>query len=315
MAQIFSPNITNDGLILGLDTESVRSYSGTGTNWRDLSPKNYPNVDMNNNMSAASNYVAATSSSPAYFEFSNDGTEYFTPGLDAIGTSGVTPKTGTFEVWFYMTGAGAVFGVSPSPGYGDPVFGVSIGQYRYISNLSDPDVDIPMYISGPGRAGGYQTGLNRPINDVYFNEYGTMIPLSSFATDASTETAVLSSGRNFQPLLNQWVHLVITYEAGTTLGYFGNLDGPGSNEYGMNGGPPTIWYINGKKRIKCYNTTQTWNFPNLTDFRIGSMRSSNRTSSDSSSVTRISQFRMYNRILSESEVSSNYNALKKRYGH
>ena len=112
-----------------------------------------------------------------------------------------------------MTGAGAVFGVSPSPGYGDPVFGVSIGQYRYISNLSDPDVDIPMYISGPGRAGGYQTGLNRPINDVYFNEYGTMIPLSSFATDASTETAILSSGRNFQPLLNQWVHLAITYEA------------------------------------------------------------------------------------------------------
>ena len=103
MAQIFSPNITNDGLILGLDAESVRSYSGTGTNWTDLSSKNYPNVDMNNSMSAASNYVAATSSSPAYFEFDNDESEYFTPGTDAIGTDGVTPKTGTFELWFYMT--------------------------------------------------------------------------------------------------------------------------------------------------------------------------------------------------------------------
>ena len=319
MAQIFSPNITNDGLILGLDAESVRSYSGTGTNWTDLSPKNYPNVDMNNNMSAASNYVAATSSSPAYFEFDNDESEYFTPGLDAIGTSGVTPRTGTFELWFYMTGAGAVFGVS-QPYYefpGDPIFGVSIGSFLYANYIdNNNDIYIPMYLSGPDNTGGYQTSLNRPVNDVYFNEDGTIVPLSSISA-STIEDVVLASGRNFQPLLNQWVHLVITYEAGTEIGYFGNLDGPGTNEYGMTGttGDPTIWYINGKKRIKCYESKPTWSFPTATDFRIGSMMTSNRTSSDSSSVTRISQFRMYNRILSESEVSSNYNALKKRYGH
>lgn len=317
MAQIYSPNITNEGLILGLDAESVRSYSGTGTNWTDLSPKNYPNVDMNNNMSAASNYVAATSSSPAYFEFDNDETEYFEPGLDAIGTDGVTPKQGTFELWFYMTGAGRVFGVAKSlSADNNPEFAVSIGNKLYANYFNNADdIYIPMYLDGPVRRAPYQTSLNRPIEDVYFNEDGTMIPLSSISA-STIEDVVLSSGRNFQPFLNQWVHLAITYEAGTPLSYWNYQDQPGSNEYGMTGGPPTIWYINGKKRIKCYVAQPTWDLSHSSnDFRIGSSQTSPGPSSDSNSVTRISQFRMYNRILSESEVSSNYDALKRRYGH
>ena len=315
MAQIFSPNITNDGLILGLDAESVRSYSGTGTNWTDLSTRKYPNVDMNNNMSAASNYVAATSSSPAYFEFDNDETEYFTLGTDAIGTiAGLTPKTGTFELWFYMTGAGKVFGITGSDSR--PAFAVAIGNNIYANFLGTVnDIYIPMFLGGPIVRSGYQTSLNRPVSDVYFNEDGTLVPLSSI--NASTiEDVVLASGRNFQPLLNQWVHLAITYEAGNQIFYVGNVDGPGSNEYGMDGGPPTIWYINGKKRFKSYVAQPTWDWVG-SSWRIGSSQWSPNTpaSSDSNSVTRISQFRMYNRILSESEVSSNYNALKKRYGH
>ena len=318
MAQIYSPNITNDGLILGLDAESVRSYSGTGTNWRDLSPKNYPNVDMNNNMSAASNYVAATSSSPAYFEFSNDETEYFTVGIDAIGTDGVTPKTGTFELWFYMTGSGRVFGVSKSY-YTDtqPEFMVTVGPETYASYVnSASNIVIPMYLDGPVTRSGYQTSLNRPNQDVYYNEDGTLVPLSSI-DNSTIEDVVLASGRNFQPLLNQWVHLAITYEAGDELSWvYNGVDGPGSNEYGMTGttGEPTIWYINGKKRFKCYFAEQTWDLGGSVDFRIGSTQNQNHNS-EATSVTRISQFRMYNRILSESEVSSNYNALKKRYGH
>jgi hypothetical protein len=315
MAQIYSPNITNEGLILGLDAESVRSYSGTGTNWTDLSPKNYPNVDMNNNMSAANNYVAATSSSPAYFEFSNDESEYFTPGTDSIGTiAGLTPKEGTFELWFYMTGAGIVFGITGSDSR--PAFAVAIGNDLYANYLGTVnDIYIPMFLGGPIVRAGYQTSLNRPISDVYFNEDGTLVPLSSI--NASTiEDVVLASGRNFQPLLNQWVHLAITYEAGNQISYINNVDGPGSNEYGMDGGPPTIWYINGKKRFKSYVAQPTWDWVG-SSWRIGSSQWSPNTpgSSDTSSVTRISQFRMYNRILSESEVSSNYNALKRRYGH
>ena len=323
MALIYSPNITNEGLILGLDAESVRSYSGTGTNWTDLSPKKYPNVDMNN-MSAASNYVAATSSSPAYFEFVNNANdEYFEPGLDAIGTDGVTPKQGTFELWFYMTGEGRVFGVSKS--YSEelsPEFAVSIGSHNY-ANWNAPSfdrVDVPMYLAGPRNfdfVDRFNPTYSRPGNDVYYNEDGTMVPYNSFGTtESSVETAILATGRNFQPLLNQWVHLAITYEAGTTIDWFNNVDGPGSNEYGMMGGPPTIWYINGKKRFKCYDAEPTWDLSNSTNsFRIGNSQQHAGTGAGSNTVTRISQFRMYNRILSESEVSSNYNALKKRYGH
>ena len=316
MALIYSPNITNDGLILGLDAESVRSYSGTGTNWTDLSSKNYSNVDMNNSMSAASNYVAATSSSPAYFEFDNDESEYFTPGTDAIGTDGVTPKTGTFELWFYMTGAGKVFGITGPDSR--PAFAVAIGNELYANYIDNAlDISIPMYLGGPIVREGYQTSLNRPVSDVYFNEDGTLVPLSSI--NASTiEDVVLASGRNFQPLLNQWVHLAITYEAGNEISYIGNVDGPGSNEYGMDGttGDPTIWYINGKKRFKSYVAELTWDWVG-SSWRIGSSQWSPNApqDSDANSVTRISQFRMYNRILSESEVSSNYDALKRRYGH
>lgn len=316
MARIYSPNITNDGLILGLDAESVRSYSGTGTNWTDLSPKNYPNVDMNNSMSAASNYVAATSSSPAYFEFDNDESEYFTPGTDAIGTDGVTPKTGTFELWFYMTGAGKVFGITGPDSR--PAFAVAIGNNNYADYLGTvSDIYIPMFLGGPIIRESYQTSLNRPVSDVYFNEDGTLVPLSSISA-STIEDVVLASGRNFQPLLNQWVHLAITYEAGTILPYWNYQDQPGSNEYGMDGttGDPTIWYINGKKRFKSYVAAPTWDWVG-SSWRIGSSEWSPNTpaSSDSNSVTRISQFRMYNRILSESEVSSNYDALKRRYGH
>ena len=328
MARIYSPNITNDGLILGLDAESVRSYSGTGTNWTDLSPKKYPNVNMNNNMSAASNYVAATSSSPAYFEFNDiyssaSYTEYFELGVDAIGTDGVTPKTGTFELWFYATGPVRVFGVSKAVSEDlNQEFVVSIGTHTYATwNAPSFDrVDVPTYLAGPRNfdfQDRFSTTNSRPGKDVYYNEDGTMVPYSSFGTtESSVETAILATGRNFQPLLNQWVHLAITYEAGTTIDWFNNVDGPGSNEYGMMGGPPTIWYINGKKRFKCYDAEPTWDLSGSTNsLRIGSSEQHAGTGSSTGNVARISQFRMYNRILSESEVSSNYNALKKRYGH
>jgi hypothetical protein len=47
MAFHFSPKIVTDGLVLYLDAANLKSYSGTGSTWFDLSRQNFDSMLMN----------------------------------------------------------------------------------------------------------------------------------------------------------------------------------------------------------------------------------------------------------------------------
>jgi hypothetical protein len=66
----YNPRCTQDGLFLHLDAANIRSYSGTGTTWYDLSGN-------------ARNAVKAGSQSPTYPQYNTDGFFTFNGGIVA----------------------------------------------------------------------------------------------------------------------------------------------------------------------------------------------------------------------------------------
>ena len=95
MATIYNPNIVTDKLILCLDAANVKSYSGGGTDWKDLSGEGNDATLVN---------------SPTYVQNNNGG--YFSfDGTDEHATLPAIDLTGneiTFSIWTYTQSASNV---------------------------------------------------------------------------------------------------------------------------------------------------------------------------------------------------------------
>ena len=87
-----SPTIVRDGLILCLDAQAIQSYSGSGTDWQDLSGK------FNKATISGSTFSAlAGSGGGKYFDF--DGTnDYMTISNPSFAANGFTSGL-TCEAW------------------------------------------------------------------------------------------------------------------------------------------------------------------------------------------------------------------------
>jgi hypothetical protein len=90
MAIAYNTSIVRDGLVVYLDAANPKSYSGTGSTWKNL---------------ISSNYNATLVNSPTYNSsvgfFSFDGTnQYANHSLPSFNSGGGTMYT--FEVWFKM---------------------------------------------------------------------------------------------------------------------------------------------------------------------------------------------------------------------
>ena len=110
-----SPKIVTSGLQIALDTANVKSYSGTGTNWVDMSSNNLFS-------STVYTYPSFVNSGPSsYFSFINDGVTVnniycYSTGLV---TNTSTQTTYTRMAWFYMTAYSAAW---------SPIFQNEIGN-------------------------------------------------------------------------------------------------------------------------------------------------------------------------------------------
>lgn len=83
MGIFYNPEISRDGLILCLDAGNPRSYSGSGTDWRDISG--------NNNNFTLQNASAYNSSGPKYMDFNGSyGCAVTASGVDTTFSGTVT---------------------------------------------------------------------------------------------------------------------------------------------------------------------------------------------------------------------------------
>ena len=87
MALAHSPRIVTDGLVLHLDAANTKSYSGSGTDWKDLSGKD--------NDTTLVNSPTYSSNNAGYFNFDGSNDSVTLPTLDVAGNEL------TFSVWNY----------------------------------------------------------------------------------------------------------------------------------------------------------------------------------------------------------------------
>ena len=107
MGLFHSPNIIKDGLVTMLDAGNSKSYSGSGTTWKDLST-NQQNATMNGNPSFS------TATGVSHFDLDGDG-DYFE--IDNITRTG-------FEVTFKNTANDSIYARSfvwGASGFGNQV--------------------------------------------------------------------------------------------------------------------------------------------------------------------------------------------------
>jgi hypothetical protein len=128
----YNPSIATSGLVLCLDAANPRSYSGSGTTWKDISS------GFNTTLSNGPTY---TSGIGGYFTF--DGVDDWVD----IGTNAAfTPANFTASIWFYLNNTPSVgnqYRLFRSRLYG---FGVSIDESRiynsfvYTNTTGDPSL-------------------------------------------------------------------------------------------------------------------------------------------------------------------------------
>ena len=87
MALAHSPRIVTDGLVLHLDAANTKSYSGSGTDWKDFSGKD--------NDTTLVNSPTYSSNNAGYFNFDGSNDSVTLPTLDIAGNEL------TFSVWNY----------------------------------------------------------------------------------------------------------------------------------------------------------------------------------------------------------------------
>jgi len=119
------PDLIQNGLVLCLDASNTKSYSGSGTTWRDLSG--------NNNDGTLTNAPTFSNLDRGFFSFNGSSNFISTPvNIDA--------NTNTLSAWFNpRTTSGGVRSIITSDnGNYDKGFGINNGQWSI--NIGDSEI-------------------------------------------------------------------------------------------------------------------------------------------------------------------------------
>jgi hypothetical protein len=198
--------------------------------------------------------------------------------------------------------------------------GTAGNQYIMTPNLSSfygasfKDITIEMWIYGTANGSALMEVGQNSISTGWRNnvmELGTIGPFfGPRAGYLSTSDTMISNSANGTPGLNRWMHFALTTYGGSS----GNLIGPNLYYNGLAG-------TTGNKGVRKFPqeqspllTGQTSNYFGWA-FGAGSTQNTLNLSGGSSMFTgRLGIIRVYNAVLSQAQIQSNFNAVKSRYG-
>lgn len=237
MSRIHGPNIVTNGLVLHLDAPNIKSYTGSGTAWNDLS-----NNGNNGTLISSPTYDGKSiifNGTTQYVTFAN------TSSLQFLGNASYT-----LQSWVYPTS---------QPG---------VATYKGIINREN-------------NAGSGRDGYN-----LYFNtSTGTTTQFTSERWGSGTFLGSAGTAIDASLSVNKWSFIVVTYD-GTNLKMYRNAIQVANNV-------TTVGNIT--------NTTRTFEVAarNGVGFNI---------------AANIPQVSVYNRALTQAEVTKNFEGTRWRYG-
>ena len=167
------PTIVTDGLVLGLDAGSKRSYPGTGTTWYDLSKTNahwtLPTASVFD--SGTMNYTSNTSSlvPPTDWKSTTDLTieTWYKPNSGGINTGCCNTVFGRYDFRFFQIGVSLYTMISFDNGgryYQHPAYSVSYDEWHHLVGMRRDNRFI-IWIDGVEKHNSsFGTGL--PLYDV-----------------------------------------------------------------------------------------------------------------------------------------------------
>jgi hypothetical protein len=253
VAPVGPPALVSAGLVLNLDAGNTSSYPGSGTTWSNLVTGNaVPSFEI---------------SSGTYS--GNDGgvIRFASSGGSASSTTGFANLTAyTVEVW-----------VKPAGTRGD-----------YDPSIEANSNYTPCFFSEKS----YNSGSGATVNMVLaFNARGLTNPTvnNSYRYEAAINFGGWKKyqiATNYSSDLNNWIHIVSTYNGSTLTIYRNGVSLGTSNALGV---------TSLRQTSIGYRIAHRWD---MSDGVYGDY----------------SMVNMYNRALSLSEVTTNYNAFKSRFG-
>ena len=229
-------SIVRDGLVLHLDAANVKSYTGSGTTWSDVSGNG-----NNGTLTGSPTYVSSET-----FTF-NGSSDFILLPANFFPYPSLT--TFTISLWFKSssTAGGTLF------------------EQQSTTN--------------PGSASGY-------VPVIYLNTNGTIRVEPFFYGDpfnVITSSSVLND--------NTWHNVIVTYDSGECKLY---IDGVVESQQ-----------LNGLT-LQSYTSTYY--------YMVGAGRANGRGLGSFYLNGSISDFKFYNKSLTENEIAKNYEAMRGRYG-
>ena len=132
MATIYNPNIVSDGLVLCLDAANAKSYSGSGTNWKNLTGTSIDGTLTNGPTFSGDNLGYLL------FDGTNDYTSFSSYSQPAYSTS----TSFTWYVWVYPTTTGNEQLILGNRGNDLDFTKLTVNTFEYYSDNFGPTMTI-----------------------------------------------------------------------------------------------------------------------------------------------------------------------------
>lgn len=272
--------IQEPGLVLYFDAANNSSYYGSGNTWYDISNDDY---DDNGTINGGTFIEDPTDSQRNYFRFSggsganNTGTQ--SVSFDITDTVFGDPDTVTVEMLAQIT-ADSSFDLQT---YGGMMFGWS----TYEIWLKTPEVSDPLPGLGFNISGGVLVGITPERVDALL--LNNEVPLSD---------------RAFDVFPAQWAHYTFVM-----------------HKYNSNNGTVKDQLLNNKiyingvsESIEELRPSAAYNSGNM-NFNNGAGKICGRVIDDNYNLPQeVALFRVYNKELTQAEITANYNEVKDRFG-
>ena len=132
MATIYNPNIVSDGLVLCLDAANAKSYSGSGTNWKNLTGTSIDGTLTNGPTFSGDNLGYLL------FDGTNDHISFSSYSQPAYSTS----TSFTWYVWVYPTTTGNEQLILGNRGNDLDFTKLTVNTFEYYSDNFGPTMTI-----------------------------------------------------------------------------------------------------------------------------------------------------------------------------
>lgn len=186
MSVNYNASIVTNGLVLYLDARNVRSYSGSGTSWRDISANNNNGTLVNSPTYSSSGYIDFNYATSQYVSFASASSLQF-----------LNRSAYTLEAWIYPTrnpGANNWTGIFDRE---DSSIGSRDGYNIYFlgSGTTTTSFTTERFVAGVNTAVGYNVDSSLSVNvwqHIVATYDGTT--LSLYYNGSSVGTPVSSTG-------------------------------------------------------------------------------------------------------------------------